>query len=277
MDFTKRPQDDLSINHIKKNQISYIDGSSLLRPQSFPKKFLFPAALIFMAALLIGGFCGFKAVDEILHGNDKRMAAIEENVQRGVSLDLPSLLKISTTPDAELYQMFTDQGFVMYDRAVYDSSLSGSEAPVTDPSGVDMTKLPADAELEDAALVYSKGLGGADALTATFFYNGAWRVITDNKANSATVKYIDFTSQSPQEVIAAAKVSQGWEDGKKFKVAESGVDSVGNTYESGVFESGDKKYEWRISTCLVSDAFEIKNFPENAHYVGINIIQLSGK
>ena len=274
MDFTKRPQDGASINHIRKNEISYIDGSTLLRPQSLPKKFLIPAALIVMLALVIGGFFGYKTVDEILHGNDKRMAAIEANVQREVSLDLPSVLKVFKTPDSKLYQTFTDQGFVMYDSAVYDSSLSDSEAPQEEPTGVDMIKLPADAELEDAALIYSKGLGGADALTATFYYNGAWRVITDNASHSATLKYIDFVSQSPQEVIAAAKVSQGWENGKKFKVSESGVDSVGNTYETGVFKSGGKKYEWRVSTCLVSEAFDIKDFPENAHYVGIRITQL---
>lgn len=258
MNFTKLPFS--KQKQIDEGPIRTIDSSSLARPFDPPKPVLIVSLVFALIAAIIGGRYAFGAIDGILHGAQRDAATVETNINRGVSYDLPSwktifpstmrlLYKPSPTPDTR--------------RTTYLAKAK---------EGVDVMKIPSDATLADAALVYAKGVSNMDAVTASKYLVGSWRfTVSRTNGTEMKVRYCDLAAENAQDAVQHAWQSEGWADNGNVTITAEGVDEIGNTYREGTIETESGTHSWRISVCDLDGVYSISGLPSTAQYVGIRM------
>lgn len=256
MDFTKLLRSDEGPSCRVDGGMKHPDATVLLRPFDPPKFVLAVAAVGALIAACIGGFFAYQAIDHILHGAERNAATVEANIQRDVSYDIPQMASLVSLDDAAILQQLADAGYTTY-------QFSSEGSPL------DVMKLPSDTTLADAAIVYAGGIGNMDAVTASRYMVGSWRLTTERSEGvSMSVKYADLKSSDAASAIQSALESQGW---TAAEGAELQTDSVGNTYLEGTVDTDAGSCSWRIACCSLSGVYDIAGLPETAQYVGIHI------
>lgn len=211
-------------------------------------------------AAVVGGLAGSKAIDQILHGEERSTATIEENIHRNVSYDLPVLQDYIDLDDGSIATALQDAGYTTV-------SLLGEGE-----EGFDMMKLPSDITVDDAMVAFAGGIGKMDAVQASKYLVGSWRFSTERKEGvSMRIRYADLQSADAGQAIQSALESEGWADNNAVAISDEGIDEVGNTYKEGTIQTDSGTYAWRISACPLADVYNISGLPETAQYVGIRM------
>ena len=162
--------------------------------------------------------------------------------------------------DATIVQTFADAGY-----QTYNILGEGEE-------GVDVMKIPSDATLADAALVYAKGVSNMDAVTASKYLVGSWRfTVSRTNGTEMKVRYCDLAAENAQDAVQHAWQSEGWADNGNVTITAEGVDEIGNTYREGTIETESGTHSWRISVCDLDGVYSISGLPSTAQYVGIRM------
>ncbi|MEG0503714.1 MAG: teichoic acid transporter [Raoultibacter sp.] len=255
--------------HVKKpdyvdseEPIRYLDGAALSRPFELPPNQRLIAAVFLVIAIGIGGFFGFKAIDEVINAPARAAASVQENLTRNVALDLPSLPTLITYSIDDIRATFDQAGFTIYDMT--DEEIAAVAV------GLDYFKLPSDMTLADAMLLYSQGIQNLSAVDAAKILNGSWRMTGDwSSGIDLGLWYADFASGSIEASIQNAMVAEGFDTST---LGESGIDGSGNTYQSGTIDIDGYTYTWKISVCPLSGVYDVDGLPESANYVGIRLL-----
>lgn len=257
MKFMKPSHKSASAGH---ETVRYLDGSGLARPFDPPKAVIAACVIAAACAAVIGGMAASKAIDQVLHGEERAAATVESNIARDISYDIPLMQDCMALDDAPILARFQESGFLMYD-------LTGEG-----DSGIDVMKLPSDTNLMDAGIALGGGIGNMDAIAASKYLVGSWRFTVERvEGLSMRIRYADLRSADAAEAIDAAMASQGWVDNPAVSVESEGKDEVGNTYREGTLASDGGAYAWRVSVCPLADVYDIAGLPESAQYVGIRL------
>lgn len=241
--------------------VRYLDDSGLRRPFDPPKAVIAVCIVAAAAAAAIGGLMASKAIDQVLHGEERAAATIESNITRSVSYDIPLLQDYIALDDASILARLDEAGFLTYD-------LTGEG-----DSGLDVMKLPSDTNLMDAGIALGGGIGNMDGVAASKYLVGSWRLTVDRvEGLSMRVRYADLQSPDAAAAIDSAMASEGWLDNPAITVAAEGQDEVGNTFREGTLTTSDgTAYSWRVSVCPLDDVYDIPGLPDNSQYVGIRL------
>lgn len=240
--------------------VRYLDASGLTRPFDPPRLVMAVCIIAAGAAAIIGGMLAAHTIDQVLHGEERAAATVEENIARDVSYDIPSMQDCIALDDASILARFQEAGFTTYD-------LTGEG-----DSGIDVMKLPSDVSLADAGIALAAGINSLDAVSASKYLVGSWRFTAERVEGTVMrVRYSDMQAADANQAIQAALQSQGWMDNPAVSVTNEGQDEVGNTYKEGSLQTASGTYTWRISACALSDVYEIAGLPPTAQYVGIKI------
>lgn len=240
--------------------IRYLDGSVLKRPFDPPRLVMAACVAGAVIAAVVGGLAGSKAIDQILHGEERSTATIEENIHRNVSYDLPVLQDYIDLDDGSIATALQDAGYTTV-------SLLGEGE-----EGFDIMKLPSDVTVDDALVAFAGGIGKMDAVQASKYLVGSWRFSTERKEGvSMRIRYADLQSADAGQAIQSALESEGWADNNAVAISDEGIDEVGNTYKEGTIQTDSGTYAWRISACPLADVYNISGLPETAQYVGIRM------
>lgn len=243
------------------DSIRYLDGSRLSRPFTMPAPQRLIAGVFLIAALGIGAFLGHKVIDEVVNAPARAAASVEENLNRDVSLDLPSLPGFVSYGDEDIRASFDEAGYTIYDKTEEEIAAAGV--------GFDFIKLPADVSLEEAGLLYLQGISKLSAADAAKLLNGSWEMTSDRSGGTDfKLKYADFASGSIDAAIQNAIVAEGL-DASAF--GDAGVDGSGNTFQAGTIDIDGYTYSWQVSACPLSDVYSVDGFPDTAVYVGIRL------
>ncbi len=258
MDFTKlsphKPQE------VCDGPVRHLDGAPLTRPFDPPKPVLTIMAIAAVAATIIGGVWAWNSIDTILHESEREAAAIQENISRGVSYDLPIMENYIALDDASIQAAFAEAGFIIYDLSEEDDE------------GLDLMKLPSDTTLADAVVAYARGISNMNAATASKYLVGSWRfVVSHTNGTEMKVRYCDLSAQSAQDALQTAMEAEGWLDNANVTISAEGVDSFENTYREGTIETDSGTYDWRISVCDLDGVYSISGLPDTAQYVSIRM------
>lgn len=241
--------------------VRYLDGSSLLRPFSMPvlqKLIMIAFAII---AAVIGGVFAHQAIDQVVGAPARELEATTENVNREVALQLPILTSFIQADDGVIRGALAEVGYQTIDLTSEEVAAAGM--------GLDIVKLPEGVDPMQAGLAYAQGVTTIGSSDAARLLNGSWRLTVDRSAGmNASVKYADFSSGSLEAAIANAMAAE-YLDGTF--IGESGVDSSGNTYQSGTCDVNGIIYSWTVSACPLSAVYSVDGFPDDAVYVGIRM------
>lgn len=238
--------------------IAYLDGSALARPAFLPRKALPIVGIFVIVAAVIGVFLFTYVNDNFIHAATKERAGVEENLAREVSIDLPNLAQLMALDDASIQQSFTDAGL---------TTMVTSQEGDYPEGGFELVKLPSDVTLAEAGILYMEGISNISTSDAARLLNGSWTLDVNRKDGlTARVRYADFTSGSIDAAIQNAMVAEGLDSST---LGDAGVDSAGNTYQSGTVEVDGTTYTWRVSALPLSNVYKVNGFPETAVYVGI--------
>ncbi|BAK44458.1 hypothetical protein [Eggerthella sp. YY7918] len=241
--------------------VRYLDGSSLLRPLSMPRPQLLIAGAFVVAAAIIGALLLHNVLDTIYGSAARAQASMEENLAREVSYDLPLLSSLIQLDDAGIKQAFTDAGYTTYETSNPEELPNG---------GFTLIKLPSDVSVEEAGVLYLKGMSKLSAAEAARLLNGSWTITVDrDQALDMSVKYADFSSGSLEAAIDAAIATEGFDPATATEVTQ---DEVGNTFRSGTIDVNGASYAWRVSAIALSEMYDISGLPEDAVYVGIRMM-----
>lgn len=256
-----KKQSESNVDLRQDGPVHWMDGSSLLTPFDPPKKVTSVCIAAALVAAIGGGFAGYKAIDFVLHGEERMLAEVQSSIARDVSYDLPIMQDYIKMDDEAIQQSFEDAGYAT-------KNLSAKPE-----DGLDIVKAPADTNAEEVFAAYESYMSEVDAVTAASYLNGSWRFSTDRSAGvTMSVHYSDLKAATPQEAIESAMEAEGWTNaGKKVAVTDEGVDEMGNTYRAGTIKTGSGKCTWRISVCDLSAVYPVSGLPETAQYVGIRI------
>lgn len=239
--------------------VRYFDGAELSRPLEMPPVVRYVALGAMVVAAILGGILLFHWVDQITNEPLRQQEALQQNLTREVSLDLPSLATLMPQSDEEVMTTLTEAGYTLYERTPVGTNPDG---------GFEVIKLPADVTLEEAGLMYVKGIDKLSAPDAVRLLKGAWTLTVSRKnGTDMRVRYADFESGTIEKAIQNAMVSEGLENAN---VIDSGVDDSGNTYQTGTVATEDgTTYTWRVSVIDLSKVYSISGLPNTAYYVGI--------
>lgn len=241
--------------------VRYLDGSRLSRPFSMPAPQRLIAAAFLLVALGIGGYFGFKAIDEVVNAPARAAASVEENLNRDVSLDLPSLPSLTSYDDEGIRASFDEAGYTVYDKTDEEIAAAGV--------GFDLIKLPSDVSLEEAGVLYLQGITKLSAADAAKLLNGSWEMIVDRSSGTDyRLKYADFASGSIDAAIQNAIIAEGLDSSA---YGDSGVDGSGNTFQAGTVDIDGYTYSWQVSACPLSGVYSVDGLPDTAVYVGIRL------
>ncbi len=258
MDFTKLLRDKERPPQREDGAVRHLDAAVLLRPFDPPKTVIAVCIVGALVAAVVGGFFASRAIDQVMHGAERNAATVEQNINRDISYDFPQLASLVSLDDDAIRQQFSDAGYVTYE-------FSAEGAPL------DVMKLPSDTSLADAGIALAGGLGSMDAVTASKYLVGSWRLSVDREdgATDMSVRYADLKATDAQTAIQTALDSQGWTapDGAQLQ-----TDSVGNTYIEGTVDTDAGTCTWRVAACPLSGVYDIAGLPETAQYVGIHIM-----
>lgn len=238
--------------------VIYMNGEALSRPLRMPTKYKKLSILLVLAAVLIGA--GFLAIffDKTYNEPIRQAQAMEERLDKEVSLNLPDLASFITMDDATVVATLEASG-----DTIYEKSAGVEGAPL------EVIKLPPDVSLTDAAAMYLTGISKLSGPEAALLLNGSWDLDIDrSKGTNISIHYADFTSKTLSSAIQRAMEAEKLNE---TEMAESGEDDSGNTYSSGNITVGDSTYAWKISAIPLSEIYSIAGLPEDAVYVGIRI------
>ncbi|MEG0072106.1 MAG: teichoic acid transporter [Raoultibacter sp.] len=245
----------------EKPRINYPDGSGLQRPFDLPRNQLSLLLVFVIAAAIIGGIFLFQTYDSVVNGKAHEAAALEENINKPISLDLPVLANLMILDDATIETGFTDAGLITYRFGAANEYVGG----------LDLIKLPADISLADAGVAYTTGIDKLSASNAAKYLNGSWRLMVDRgEYIDMRVKYADFVSADPATALQTTLVSEGIDPATAGEIA---TDEAGNTFYAGTFDTGDTPYKWKASACSLSDIYRIDGLPSTALYIVFRMYQ----
>lgn len=246
----------------EEQSVVYPDGSALLRPLDPPRSLKAKMFVPVVAACLIGGAVFFGYANAVIGEPQRQQEALQENITRDVALDLPGIAPLLNMSDQDIMSNLQSSGYTIYEKTPIGSNEKG---------GFEVIKLPSDVSLEQAGLMYVKGIDNLDPSDAGLLLHGSWSLSVDRSAGvNIRVRYADFNSQSVDAAIQNAKAAQGLADAQ---AEEAGVDDSGNTFQTGKVESDGESYTWRVSVCPLSDIYSVSGLPENAYYVGIRYLK----
>ncbi len=253
-----------AVKRVRSGNMTVMDPSVLLRPQRVPRNVAIAIAVVVVIAAGVGGYFAWQSIDAVLHGEERKAAAVQEYLDRDVDLGLPKIETLIGLDDASIKQSFVDEGLTIFD--------VNEETP---EDGLDLWKLPGDVSLADAAIAVADG-SKMDAASAAKILNGSWRLTCmRGDYTDLRVKYADFTAGDAQSAINAALAHEGWvvdgEIAEGVVLGEAGVDEVGNTYQEGTVTLDSGTYQWRVSTCALEYIYDISGLPESAMYVVVRI------
>lgn len=239
--------------------VRYFDGAELSRPLDMPPAVRYVALAAMVVAAVIGGTVLFNWVDQITNEPLRQQEALQQNLTREAPLDLPSLAALMPQSDEEMMATLTEAGYTLYERTPVGTNPEG---------GFDVIKLPADVSVEEAGLMYVKGIDKLSAADAVRLLKGAWTLDVSRKAGeSVRLRYADFDSGTIEKAIQNAMAAEGLQNAT---VTDSGVDDSGNTYQTGtVVTEGGSTYTWRVSVIDLAKVYSIAGLPNTAYYVGI--------
>lgn len=241
--------------------VRYLDGSRLSRPFSMPAPQRLIAAGFLVVALGIGAYLGFKVIDEVVNAPARAAASVEENLNRDVALDLPSLPALVSYSDEDIRATFSDAGYTIYDKTEEEIAAAGV--------GFDLIKLPSDVSLEEAGLLYLQGIQNLSAADAAKVLNGSWEMTADRSSGTDfRVKYADFASGSIDAAVQNAIIAEGLDSST---YGDSGVDGSGNTFQAGTVDIDGYTYNWQVSACELSGVYSVDGLPDTAVYVGVRL------
>lgn len=238
----------------QEGSVRYLDGKGLRRPLDPPQLVQRGMAAFALVAVVVGGWLLFQWVDRVYLAPAGEQEALQRNLTREVSADIPVLSSLMPLDDAAMMQTFTDAGFTLYERVPLGTNAEG---------GFDVVKLPSDVPLEEAGLLYLQGINNISAASAAKLLNGSWDLEVSRKSGTVLrLHYADFTATDADSAIFSAMESQGLDS---TMVTDSGVDDAGNTYQAGTADG----YTWRISVIGLSEVYKSSGLPATAQYVGI--------
>ena len=241
--------------------VRYLDGSALSRPLDMPRNQWLIAAVFLVAAIGIGSYFGYQIIDEVVNAPARAQASVEENLTREVSLDLPVLPDLIFYSNEDIAAYFNEAGYTIYDKTEEEIAAAGV--------GFDYIKLPSDVGLEEAGLLYLKGIPNIGAADAAKLLNGSWEMVVDRSSTTDyRLRYADFASGSIEAAIQNAIAAEGLAESA---YGDAGVDGSGNTFQAGTVVIGDYTYNWQVSACPLSGVYKNDGLPDDAVYVGIRL------
>ncbi len=90
-----------------------------------------------------------KYFDQILNEPIRQQQALQENLTREVSLDLPQIAQLMPENDEDIMTSLSEAGLTLYERTPVGTNPDG---------GFEVIKLPPDMTVEEAGLMYVKGI-----------------------------------------------------------------------------------------------------------------------
>lgn len=239
--------------------VAYLDGAPLRRPFSMPRMQRTIAAVIVVAAIIIGAVFLNNTVFQSLRDTVQAEEALAANLQRQPSIDtLPDMSQLILMGDDDIRTALQEAGLTIYDASDPD-----------DPTSMVLYKLPSDVSVEEAAGMYAKGIGTLSAAQASKLLVGSWYLNADrNGWTSMVVRYADFSTGDPQVAVQNAIAKQGFDP---ESISESGEDDSGNTYSAGTLDANGTTCSWKISALPLDDMYSVSGLPDDACYVGIRV------
>lgn len=243
---------------VRIGDVSYLDGAELSRPQEMPARVRTVMFATMAVAALIGAVFLVKYFDQITNEPIRQQQMLQENLARETSLDLPQLVNFMPENDEDIMASLNEAGYTLYERTPVGTNPDG---------GFEVIKLPPDLSVEEAGVMYVKGIDKLSAAEAVRLLKGAWTLDVSRKAGvSMRVRYADFESGSIESAVQSAMQAEGLENAK---VTDSGVDDSGNTFQAGTIKADGKTYSWRVSVIDLSEMYDIAGLPNTAFFVGI--------
>lgn len=243
----------------RRGGVRYLDGKSLTRPTGIKGGQRLILLLIAAIAIGLGAFFIYNTVYASIREAALAEQSVAENLTRTPSIkSLPDMTSLINLSDEEV--LSTLEGS---DYKIYDVTTEGSV------SGISVYKVPDDLTIDDAAVLYARGIDRLNAAQATRILVGSWYLSTDRTGTgSMVVRYADFSTGDVQAAIQSAMATQPFDP---ETVSDTGVDDSGNTYASGRIDVDGVPCVWRISVLPLSDMYSVTNLPEDSCYVGIRI------
>ena len=243
----------------RKDGVRYLDGTSLTRSPGIPGAQRTILIIIVIAALAVGAFFIYNTVYASIRQAALAKQSVAENLSRPASIEtIPDMTNYILLSDDEVKQAINDSGYTYYD--------------VTSPgsvTGITVYKLPADVSMEDAEVLYTRGIDRLNASQASLILNGSWQFATDRTGTGSMVaRYADFSTGDLQTALNNALNTQKF---NRESIADTGVDDAGNTYASGTIDVGGTLCVWRVSVIPLDDMYSVSGLPEEACYVGIRL------
>ena len=245
--------------------IRYLDSGHLNRPITMPKSQV-GIMMLFLAVGIVIAVALFMHINDAVFGSaERKQAAIEANITREVSYNVPVLSSLITLDDNSIKQSFTDAGLAMYEYSDPNDYPNG---------GFMQACFPADIDFEQAQAWFDTGISSLDAPDAAMLLNGMWTFNLNRlEYLDMRVRYADFVSGSLEAAINAAMEQQGFSSDSILTENGAGIDESGNTYKAGTIEIGGTTYQWRVSAAALQAVYDIRGLPEDAVYVGIRITE----
>ena len=243
----------------------YMDAPALRQGLHMPTQIKIIIAVLGLVGLIVATIFGMRAYDTIANAPSRYAESIAEAIKTGPGLELPLLNNYVGTDTESIRTSFTESRYSIIDvNELYD------DAEDVDENSLDLVKVPADMDRDEAENLYKKSLRRAGVLDAVHYLSGSWR-FTASMANGTDikVKYADLESATIEDAITKAIAAQGWTDST---FGESGVDQSGNTYQSGTITINDQSFSWTVSACPLDEVYSVSGLPENSFYVGARLV-----
>lgn len=238
--------------------IYYMDGNSLTRPLSIPKKSYKVIALLVALAAVIGCAFLYQYFDNTVNAPQREQELIEKNLSQDIAFNIPNLASLVPLDDAGIISTLSQNGDTIFNL----SEIKGS-------SNLEIVRFPEGVSTTDAAAMYMKGIDKLSGSEASRLLNGSWDLRVDrSKGTNIGIHFADFKSGSIDAAIQAAIASQGFDS---QAITKSGTDDSGNTYSIGDVTIDGALYSWKISAIPLSEIYSINGLPEDAVYLGIRI------
>jgi len=245
----------------KDDRVNYMDGSALLRPLTMPWAFRAIVIVFVAVGVAVGAVILVNVYDAVVLAPQREAEDTQKYLTQQTPLQLPVLTSLVQLSDSQIMATLQDAGYATFDM----NTIGGA----TEGAGIDVMKLPEGVSLVDAGIAYSNGISKLSSSDAARYLNGSWRFTVGRGGYlDMKVKYADFASGTLQAAIQSAIDQEGL-SGTAF--GESGVDSAGNTFQSGTVDVDGTVYNWQVSACLLSEVYSIDGLPENSFYVGVRM------